>query len=566
LFGSKTRDAELVERAAAGNREAMAELYSRHFDSVYDFLRRMMRDADEAADVTQDVFVKAMTSLSTLKKSDRFRTWLFSIAHNAALNRIERGKRIVRPPAGDDGERDDPRIYQQVDPDRLADPERSLVDAETVSLVWEAAAGLEARQYALLDLHVRKGLDSAEIAEVMGVSKGNAYTMVSRLKSSMEESVAAYLMMRRGRKECAALDELLIERGIREMTPETRRLISAHISNCPTCGESRKRLASPLAVLGAFASIVPPLGLKGAIFQRVAEASAAGGPPPSGDGGAGAGSDGGGIMSALEDGSEVVRETLGRIAQSARDTLAGMPRSRLYMLMAGAGIGFGGALFLSLFAILGGFSGGGEDDSGVLGALSGPTEAAATSTPTPAPSPTVTAEAIGTATPTPKPTEGPTVVVPTPTSAPTATPTPTPAPPPPKTPTPTPTPVPDTSAPAIGQVTIGNGKIWEDSTACADDPKTSRISAPVSDNVALKSVIISWKVEVPNGTQGSKPMAPAASQFVADIGPFGESTLTVNQPSAKVALTITATDMAGNQTKASPSIVLYDSSTCVVLQ
>ncbi|MEE8346418.1 MAG: RNA polymerase sigma factor, partial [Dehalococcoidia bacterium] len=77
---SAAQEAALVASASAGDQDAIGELYNRYFDRVYDFVHRLMRDADEAADVVQEVFVKAMSSMSSLIKSDRFRSWLFSIA------------------------------------------------------------------------------------------------------------------------------------------------------------------------------------------------------------------------------------------------------------------------------------------------------------------------------------------------------------------------------------------------------------------------------------------------------------------------------------------------------
>ena len=86
-------DATLVEQARSGNQAAFGELYERYFDRVYDFLARMVRDPSEAADLTQDTFLRAMNSLSSLSKGGSFKSWLFTIARNTALNRLERAAR-----------------------------------------------------------------------------------------------------------------------------------------------------------------------------------------------------------------------------------------------------------------------------------------------------------------------------------------------------------------------------------------------------------------------------------------------------------------------------------------
>src|SRR4051794_29455055 len=89
-------DAELVERATGGDQDAMSELYERYFDRVYDFLTRLIHDRTEAADIAQDTFIKAMTGLGGLTSGASFKCWLFTIARNTALNRLEKASR-VRP-------------------------------------------------------------------------------------------------------------------------------------------------------------------------------------------------------------------------------------------------------------------------------------------------------------------------------------------------------------------------------------------------------------------------------------------------------------------------------------
>ena len=264
-------DSELEHFAAGGSREAFGELYERHSGRVYDFLLRMTRDPEEAADLMQETFVRAMKSLSAEKAGGAlFSTWLFTIARNLAITRLERRKRTV-PLLQDEEERQAEGIdaFHVVDGDRFIDPEEAIGAKETASLVWQAAAALDPKQYSLLDLHVRQGLDSAEIASVLGVSKGNAYTMLSRLKDAFEEAVASLIMFKRGRRYCAELDRIVTDYRMQELSVSVRKLISRHTAECATCQEQRRRLVSAEVVLRSLVPLPLPLLLK----HRIAEAA-----------------------------------------------------------------------------------------------------------------------------------------------------------------------------------------------------------------------------------------------------------------------------------------------------
>jgi RNA polymerase sigma factor (sigma-70 family) len=253
-------DAELESLASNGDKDAFAELYARHFDRVYDFSLRLLRDADGAAEVAQETFLKAIAALGLKKKADPFKTWVLTIARNRALNRL-RSRRKVTGPSLEETEEGE-AIFWEVEADRLNSAEEAPKAKELAGLVWRAAAALDPKGYSLLDLHVRQGLDGREIAQVLGASKNKASLTLSRLRDSVEQSAAALIMARRGRRECADLNNLLPTRPTDSFDADVRMAISRHFEACPICREQRRELLSPSTIFGALAAVPAPLGLK----------------------------------------------------------------------------------------------------------------------------------------------------------------------------------------------------------------------------------------------------------------------------------------------------------------
>ncbi len=447
-------DALLVSRAMAGDLDSFGQLYDRYFNRIYDFAWRIVRDSDEAADVTQDVFMKAMQGLPSLTKATSFKSWLFTIAHNAAVTRAERGNRMVPMPSPVHEEAFG--SFDVPDPCRLDNPEVAAGDHEAAALVWEAAAALNARDYALLDLHVRQGLESAEIATVLGVSKGNAYTMVSRMKSAAGDVIGSYVVARRGSRDCEDLQKVLAAFEFPPYTEPVRRAVDVHIKDCEVCQGSKKRLVAPLEILGAFAAVPAPMSLKGDIWGDVSGAWARSVPgSASGGGGGGAGGGGGLPTSPYAAGGVLAGAGGGGGSGPIFPTSPSgdsWDRNKILLFVGGV-IGLlviafaGGALLVSAFS--GGGDGGGGTASGsptatrTAGAtrVASPQRTVTLGVTVETPTPNLTPSA------TPEPTETPTELPPTetPTRAATATRTPrvTPSPPagtPTKAPTATRTP------------------------------------------------------------------------------------------------------------------------------
>lgn len=164
-------EAMLVARAKR-DREAFAPLYIAYFDRVYAYCYRQLGNPDEAADATSVVFARALEALASCREAS-FRSWLFSIAHNALID-LFRGRRHERD------------IDDVLDlHDRGPSPEDEAIRHEATRSVAALLARLPADQRHVLELRLA-GLTSKEIGAILG-KQPNAidqaqYRAVQRLR------------------------------------------------------------------------------------------------------------------------------------------------------------------------------------------------------------------------------------------------------------------------------------------------------------------------------------------------------------------------------------------------
>lgn len=166
-------DHELVERAAAGDLDAFAELVRAYERRVASVLYRLLDDPRDVEEATQDVFVQAWRNLGRFRGDAQLFTWLYRIAVNEALMR----RRRKRPDV------------QELD-ERLAaapDPEPGLRDL----LVRELAA-LPFEHRAAVVLRDVEGLTNAEVAEALGVSVAAAKSRIHRGRMQVRAAIAEW--------------------------------------------------------------------------------------------------------------------------------------------------------------------------------------------------------------------------------------------------------------------------------------------------------------------------------------------------------------------------------------
>jgi RNA polymerase sigma factor (sigma-70 family) len=251
------RDSEMVAAIVAGNPEGLAEAYDRYASPLYTYCRSLLREPADAADAVQDTFVIAASRLAELRDRNRLRPWLYAVARNECHRRLRARTAQVTTPL------DEMPDVTDTSADVSGEAERD----ELRTLLRSAVRGLNSGEQDLIELQLRQGLDAAEIAAMLGVSRNHAHALLSRARDQLEISLGALLVARSGREDCAALNTMLADWD-GQLNVLMRKRINRHIENCPVCAERKKRELAPALLLGLapLAAAVPP-GLREQVLR-----------------------------------------------------------------------------------------------------------------------------------------------------------------------------------------------------------------------------------------------------------------------------------------------------------
>ncbi len=162
-----------IPRAGTDERAAFTALFEQHERRIYLFIYRMMGNADDAADLTQETFLRAYRALDRTDEALNVGAWLHRIAANACFDALRRRRRIRWVPWEGTGD-DAPAGRREEDPQEL------LLGGETQRLVQDTLLALSPRYRQALILREYEGLSCEEIGAIMGVSGGAAKMLLFR--------------------------------------------------------------------------------------------------------------------------------------------------------------------------------------------------------------------------------------------------------------------------------------------------------------------------------------------------------------------------------------------------
>jgi RNA polymerase sigma-70 factor (ECF subfamily) len=176
-------DVELIAKAIRGREDGFEELVRRYQRPITAYVYRMLSDYESSLDVTQEVFIKVYNSLEKYSSDYKFSTWLYRIAHNAAIDYMRRNSANLQSLETENEE----GAYQLQLESPLLTPEQERERSEWRSEIEAVVKCLPAVYRELILLRHAQDLSYDEIAEVTNLPLGTVKNRLFRAREMMRE-------------------------------------------------------------------------------------------------------------------------------------------------------------------------------------------------------------------------------------------------------------------------------------------------------------------------------------------------------------------------------------------
>lgn len=167
---------DLVKRCQNGDEKAMSEIVTMHKQLIFTIACRLLKDYDTSLDICQETFIKAFQYIHKLKKPERFKTWICSIARNLCYDYLRKRKYVSQ----------DSEILESEPTSEVCSGIRKRV------IIQNALEKLNPRDRLLLTLYYYQNFDIKEIAEIVKISPENVKVALGRARIRLREELRGY--------------------------------------------------------------------------------------------------------------------------------------------------------------------------------------------------------------------------------------------------------------------------------------------------------------------------------------------------------------------------------------
>jgi RNA polymerase sigma-70 factor (ECF subfamily) len=188
----RQEDTELLKRVLDGDGTAYRGLVEKYQTRVYAMVYGIVRNSEDARDITQEAFVKAYQNLGKFRLESSFYTWLYRIASNLAIDLTRKQKRQQTTSGFDEtiaAKDGDGMVLEQ---HHVDSPRKVLERKEMYKLILEALDKLPAEQKQIVVLREVEGMSYREISDVMDIPEGTVMSRLYYARKKLQKLLGPY--------------------------------------------------------------------------------------------------------------------------------------------------------------------------------------------------------------------------------------------------------------------------------------------------------------------------------------------------------------------------------------
>jgi len=181
------KERRLIKKCVQGNVEAFEELIAKYEKTAYNIALRMLRNQEDASDISQEAFIKVFKSIKTFNFESSFSTWLYRIVTNTCLDFLRKKNNNVysldNPIHTEEGE-----IHRDI-PDIMNAPEEVFEKQLTKELVHRSINKLDDNHKTVIILRDIEGFSYEEISQILDCSLGTVKSRINRARNNLKDII-----------------------------------------------------------------------------------------------------------------------------------------------------------------------------------------------------------------------------------------------------------------------------------------------------------------------------------------------------------------------------------------